>query len=623
MIYSEQTATGITVKIGDRLDTNTAPELRRVLREIPEHTECLTIDLGNTYYVSSAGLRELLIARQRFRENRMKVISVSDSVMKIFKITGFDTILPIMNGNHADFVHLSIRDFLREKSASGGDTAVIRDSKRDWTWRDIDLGSDVLVSRLHEMGVRKGTHVGIAGLNSINFILCFYAIEKLGALAVLMNYSLKPAEISAHIEASDVTCMCIGNLSYGTDKETLSRELLAGTAGLKDIFFFEDIPSEAPENADSMSKPHLPDNVESDDPCMMIFTSGSTGRPKGVILSAYNVLNAADISRKSQNLTNDSVCCNILPLFHIFGLVAGLFASAFADALLVLPKDMHISTLMDTIETNRCTVFHAVPTMFLAILMNKDFDPERLSTLRCTILSGSAATKTQLDLFREKLPKNRFLSSYGLSEMAPVTITDYEDTPEHITDTVGKPMEHIEMKIADLSDGHICAVGETGEILIQGYNLMAGYYKTDIDDQSIDADGWLHTGDLGYLREDGYLHLDGRIKELIIRGGENIMPLDVAQAVSTLPDVKDVKVVGVPSDFYGEEVAACVCLQPDAVFDENEARELLSGKLASFKIPSYFFIFSEFPTLSNGKIDSLSLLEEAKRRAAAFIGSVS
>lgn len=616
MIYSEQTADGIIVKIEDRLDTNTAPELRKVLRDIPDHSGCLTIDLGNTYYVSSAGLRELLIARQRFRENHMKIISVSDSVMDIFQITGFDTILPIENGNHANFVHVSIRDFLKEKSASHSDTAVIRDSKRDWTWRDIDLGSDALASRLREMGVSKGTHVGIVGLNSINFILCFYAIEKLGALAVLMNYSLKPAEIAGHIEASDVTCMCIGNLSYGTDKETLSRELLTG-AGLKDLFFFEDIPAEELINAGSVTGPQfLPDNVEADDPCIMIFTSGSTGRPKGVILSAYNVLNAADISRKSQNLTSDSISCNILPLFHIFGLVAGLFASAFADALLVLPKDMHVSTLMDTIETNRCTVFHSVPTMFLAILMNKNFYPERLSTLRCTILSGSAATKTQLDLFREKLPKNHFLSSYGLSEMAPVTITDYEDTPEHITDTVGKPMKHIEMKIADLSDGHECAAGETGEILIQGYNLMAGYYKTGIDNQSIDADGWLHTGDLGYLREDGYLHLDGRLKELIIRGGENIMPLDVAQAVSTLPGVKDVKVVGVPSDFYGEEVAACICLKPDAVFDENEARTLLSGKLASFKIPSYFFLFSEFPTLSNGKIDSLSVLEEAKRRAA-------
>ena len=617
MIYSEQTSDGILVKIEDRLDTNTSPELRKVIREIPDNTECLTIDLGNTYYVSSAGLRELLIARRRFPQNHMKIISVNDFVMQIFQTTGFDTILPIESGNHANFVHLSIRDFIRRKSASSGDTTVIRDNNKDWTWREIDFGSDAMASRLYKMGIRKGTHVGIVGLNSINFILCFYAIQKLGALSILINYSLKPTEIRNHIEASDVSYMCIGNLSYGTDKESISQELLKDANGLKDIFFFEDIPDDVLVDSEFVHMSQFSTNdVEADDPCIMIFTSGSTGRPKGVILSAYNVLNAADISRRSQHLTNASISCNILPLFHIFGLVAGLFASAFANALLVLPKDMHVSTLLDTIETNRCTVFHSVPTMFLAIITSKDFNPERLSTLRCTILSGAPATQTQLNLFRENFPKNHFLSSYGLSEMAPVTITDYEDTPEHITDTVGKPMEHIELKIADLSDGHKCAIGETGEILIQGYNLMAGYYKTAIDNQSIDADGWLHTGDLGYLRKDGYLHLDGRLKELIIRGGENIMPLDVAQAVSMIPGVKDVKVVGVPSDFYGEEVAACICLKDSSDFDENEARVLLSKKLANFKIPSYFLIFNEFPTLSNGKIDSISILEEAKRRVA-------
>ncbi len=615
MIFSEKTSYGIKVTIDGRLDTNTAPELRKELSSVPDDTELLVIDFGNTVYVSSAGLRELLIARKRFRDDRMKIVSVSDSVMEVFRLTGFDSILPIESGNCADFIHLSIRDFLKEKTAECGDRAVLRSFEKDWTWKEIDLGSTAMAARLQQMGVRKGSHVGIAGLNSVNFILCFYAIQKLGALAILINFNLKPSEIISHVAAGDASFLCIGNLPYRPDRGELSAEILSAGTGLRSIFFFEDIPgTQSVAEGAVCPSGFSAETVEADDPCIMIFTSGSTGKPKGVILSAYNVPNAAEISRRSQNLTSDSISCNILPLFHIFGLVAGLFASAFADALLVLPKDIHVSTLMDTIENNRCTVFHAVPTMFLAILMNRDFLPERLSSLRCTILSGSAATKTQLDLFREKLPENHFLSSYGLSEMAPVTITEYEDTGEHITDTVGKPMEHIEMKISALSDGHECAVGETGEILIQGYNLMAGYYKTDLDSQSIDRDGWLHTGDLGYLREDGYLHLDGRLKELIIRGGENIMPQDVAQAVSALPGISDVKVV--PSDFYGEEVAACIVLKSGAEFDEAEAKAILSGRIAAFKIPSYFFIFSEFPMLSNGKLDSLAIAGEAKRRAA-------
>lgn len=621
MIISEQIPGGIRVKVEGRLDTGTAPELRRVLSAVPDDTEVLTVDLGNTYYVSSAGLRELLIARKRFRGDRMRVVSVSEGVKEIFHTTGFDTLFPVESGAGGDFIQLSIRDFLKKKTAEHGNATVIRDAERDWTWHDLDFGSTALAARLYEMGVRKGTHVGLAGLNSVNFILCFYAVEKLGALAVLVNFNLKPVEIRAHIETGDVTVMCIGNLSYGADREHLRSELLGGETCLKDIFFFEDTPAaDTVKAGEGIPEDFLPNGVEADDACLMIFTSGSTGRPKGVILSAYNVLNASEISRRSQNLTKDSVCCNILPFFHIFGIVAGLFASAFADALLVLPKDVHSASLIDAIEKNGCTVFHAVPAMFLAILMNKEFRPDRLSTLRCTILSGSAATRTQLEMFHEKLPQNHFLSSYGLSEMAPVTITDYSDSFEHVTDTVGKPMEHIEMKIASLSDGHECAVGETGEILLQGYNLMTGYYKTDLDSQAIDQDGWLHTGDLGYLRQDGYLHLDGRLKELIIRGGENIMPQDVAQAVSTLPGVADVKVVGVPSDFYGEEVAACLYLEPDAVFNESGVRALLSDKLANFKMPTYFFIFSEFPKLSNGKLDSLAIAAEARRRAEVVQG---
>ncbi len=617
MIFSEQIPGGIRIRVDGRLDTSTSPEFRKVLNSLPDDTEVLTVDLANTSYVSSAGLRELLVARKRFRDDRMRVVSANESILDIFKTTGFDTLFPVESGDNGDFVQLSIRDFLKKKATENGDSVAVRDTAGDWTWHNLDRGSAVLAAHLYEIGVRKGSHVGLAGLNSVNLIMCFYAIEKLGAIAVLVNFNLKPIEIKSYIGNGDITVMCIGRQPYVTDREHFKRELLDEKDCLKDIFFFEDIPAgDLIKAGEGLSEDFLPQSVEADDACLMIFTSGSTGRPKGVLLSAYNVLNASEISRRSQNLTRDSICCNILPFFHIFGIVAGLFASAFANALLVLPKDMHSSSLIDAIEKNSCTVFHAVPTMFLAILMNKEFRPERLATLRCTILSGSSATQSQLEMFSEKLPNNHFLSSYGLSEMAPVTITDYSDSFEHITNTVGKPMEHIEMKIVALSDGHECAVGETGEILLQGYNLMTGYYKIDIDSQAIDQDGWLHTGDLGYIRQDGYLHLDGRIKELIIRGGENIMPQDVAQAVSKLPGVADVKVVGVPSDFYGEEVAACLYLEPGAVFDESKARVLLSEKLADYKIPTYYFVFSEFPKLSNGKLDSLAITEEAKRRAA-------
>ena len=201
--------------------------------------------------------------------------------------------------------------------------------------------------------------------------------------------------------------------------------------------------------------------------------------------------------------------------------------------------------------------------------------------------------------------------AYGLSEMAPVSVTLYGDSMEHILHTVGKPVENIRIKIIDRETGRTLETGESGEILVQGFNLMTGYYKLPIDDQAIDDEGWLHTGDMGYLTEDGYLCLSGRYKELIIRGGENIMPAEVESAVTEIDDVVGAKVIGIPSDFFGEEVCACVTLREGSVFDEEKAKAFLADKLAKYKIPRYFLIFDVFPSLGSGKVDTVSLRQEA------------
>ena len=249
--------------------------------------------------------------------------------------------------------------------------------------------------------------------------------------------------------------------------------------------------------------------------------------------------------------------------------------------------------------------------MLLAMMNNKGFTPEKLKSLRCTIISGAAATEAQIKMFREMLPNDHFLASYGLSEMAPVSITKYDDTDEHLLHTVGKPVENIEIQIRDTKTGEVCPTGVSGEVLVQGFNQMTGYYKVSLDMQSIDMDGWLHTGDLGMMNEDGYLSLSGRLKELIIRGGENIMPGEVEAAISELDMIDNVKVIGVPSDFFGEEVGACILLKEGAAWDEEAVKKELSKRLAKFKIPSYFVLYDEFPMLGTGKIDSVSLKEDA------------
>lgn len=234
------------------------------------------------------------------------------------------------------------------------------------------------------------------------------------------------------------------------------------------------------------------------------------------------------------------------------------------------------------------------------------------------MLAGAPTSPAQMEHMQEMMPGNHFMQVYGLSEIAPATITGYGDTQDHLLNTVGKPVICCELMIKDINTGRECAPGEMGEILIKGFNMMLGYYKLPYHSQPIDKDGWLHSGDLGVITEDGYLKISGRLKELIIRGGENIVPNEIADAVARLDAVKDVKVVGVPSEFYGEEVAACIRLQEGAVFDEDEAREQLSEDLAKYKIPAYFFCYDSFPTLPSGKLDSVRLKKEAAEKAAVL-----
>ena len=243
-----------------------------------------------------------------------------------------------------------------------------------------------------------------------------------------------------------------------------------------------------------------------------------------------------------------------------------------------------------------------------------------MSSLRSTILAGASASAPQIEMLREKFPNNHFGISYGLSEMAPVTITEYEDTVEHITTTVGKPVENIEIFIRNIVTDGKCDIGSEGEILVRGHNLMCYYYKMDLDQQSIDEDGWLHTGDLGYIDNNGYVHFVGRIKELIIRGGENIYPNEIASVISNEDEIADVKVMGAPDDFWGETVEAAIILKQGTTFDSESFKEKLRTKLAKHKIPDHFFIYEQFPLLANGKIDAVNLKKEIAEKVRLVKG---
>ncbi|MCR5346880.1 MAG: fatty acid--CoA ligase family protein [Fretibacterium sp.] len=356
--------------------------------------------------------------------------------------------------------------------------------------------------------------------------------------------------------------------------------------------------------------------IMSDDVCVMIFTSGSTGTPKGVLLSAFNLFNSSNYCVENIHMTEDDKMCTILPLFHIFGLTAALLASIISGASLVLPRSVKPDELMSVISSEKCTILHSVPTVLLRLVNAPGFSTELVSSLRASYLSGAPVSESQLQMLMGKFPNNHFLRRYGLSEMTPVSATDFDDDIDHTLKTVGKPLDGTDVRIKDMEKGQFCPTGVQGEIIVQGRNMMCSYYKLPVEKQPFDKEGFLHTGDLGFLDEDGYLHFTGRAKELIIRGGENIMPNEVASAISAHENVVDAKVIGVPDETYGEAVSAAVVLKTGASFDENEMRDFLMSKLAKYKIPTYFFVYDRLPALANGKIDAVSLKKEIIDRIA-------
>ncbi|MBO4898872.1 MAG: AMP-binding protein [Lachnospiraceae bacterium] len=604
-----------------RIDTNTSAELRTALSGIYEKARKVLIDFREVAYISSAGLRELLVCRKRYQKDAMSVENVSPAVYEIFETTGFDTIIPLKKAERdmSTYVQMSIKQFLASKVSENPDKVVLVGECGEYTWKDIDKGSQILADDLARMGVGPRSHVGLCGLNSVNWILAFYALQKLGAMSMLINPNQRAVEIASVAKVGDIATLIYGELPEMGDDEDNFLGAIRDAEGSPVKSFFSirnsiDIKTRFDEYDAVAGK--YKEHVEADDPCVVIFTSGSTGRPKGVLLSSYNILNAASGNCEDQTINPDDRTCLILPLFHIFGLVAGLLANGMADSTIYIPKDIRTGTLLELISSRKCTIFHSVPTMLIALMNNQDFQPEKLASLRCTIISGAAATESQILMFQKAMPNNHFLSSYGLSEMAPVSITPYDDTNDHVLHTVGKPVRHINIKIRNMETGEDCLVGESGEILVQGFNLMTGYYKVPIEDQSIDDEGWLHTGDLGYMTEDGYVCLSGRLKELIIRGGENIMPGEVESAISACDIIDNVKVIGVPSDFFGEEVGACIKLKPGCVFDEDKMREELKVRLAKFKIPQYFLVYDAFPMLGTGKIDTVTLKKDALAKLA-------
>lgn len=610
------------VAVSGRVDASTYLDLQAIVDGLAADVNCVTFDFRDVEYISSAGLRVVMAAGKKYGARNVIITNVVPVVFETFHMAGYDGVFEIQEAGEevASYIRYSYKDLLASKCEKSPDTPILKHLGVTYTWADLEACAQICAYDLFRLGVRKGSHVAICSANSANWIICFFAVQKLGAVACLMNFNYSEQEIVNAAKVGDITHLCVGEANACDDFASfVARINSCDDSPIEQVYDISKGISFKDRLREYASVKGLFDaKVESDDICVMIYTSGSTGVPKGVLLSAYNVLNAADSMAATMGMTSSDRLCLILPLFHIFGLNPCLSSCLLRDSLIIIPDSMKTNVILSTIEENRCTLFHSVPTMVLALMANKDFASSRVSSLRATILAGAAATEAQVMRMGEMFPNNHFICSYGLSEMAPVSMTAIDDTIEHVATTVGKPLGNIRIKVVDTETGADLPAGVSGEIMVEGFNLMTCYYKAAIELQAVDGSGWLQTGDLGFLDEDGYLHLTGRAKELIIRGGENIMPSEVAEAISEFPGVADVKVQGVPDDFYGEVVGASVVMANGEKLDSARLKEFLATRIAKFKIPAFVFQFDAFPLLSNGKVDAITLKKLMNDKVAAL-----
>ena len=606
--------------IEGRIDARTCHILHAHVRQYDFFTYSnVLFDFTNVEHVTSAGMREFLVLKKRLPyPDQLKIVNVHDRVYKVFKTTGMDELLdvsPASSDLKPLHIHMSFKALLSKKMEEVPNKPFVVYKGRSYTWTDIEKASQIIAMDLYKQGVRRGHHVALCGSNSVNWIFTFFAIQKLGAVAMLVNFNLKRHEIIQLSQIGDISHFCMGEMPDA--KEGFETAILGVDSNIRHICRVDD-SVDFTQRFDEYDQTagRFQYRVESDDAAVVIFSSGSTGKPKGVILSSYSVLNAAEATANNTRLCAEDKNCQILPLFHIFGFTGCLFACALKDATIYIPDNLRTETILETIEREQCTILHSVPTMMLAIVNNKEFRSDRVASVRCSLLGGAATTEPQFLLFKEKFPNNHVISAYGLSELAIATESTYDDTIEHVTRTIGRPLGDTEVSVRSLDGGRECKRdgSETGEICLRGSFMMLCYYKLGLDNQAIDADGWLHTGDLGYLDQEGYVHLSGRSKEIIIRGGENIIPNEIATAISEHEGIGDVKVMGVPDDFFGETVAAAMLLKDGYTFDEAEMREFLRSRLAKYKIPAYFEVYEQFPYLASGKVDGITLKKDFIQR---------
>ena len=505
-----------------------------------------------------------------------------------------------------------------------------------YTYRQFNDACRLLAKGLLRLGIKKGDNISIWAYNVPEWVLLQFASAKIGAILVTVNTSYKSAELEYILNQSDSTSLfMVGSFKESDYVDVLSGvvpELATSQPGalsspklpfLKNVIF---IGSETPAgmlNFDSIIKlgEGVPDAelaaVEATLNCHetinMQYTSGTTGFPKGVMLTHSNIVNNGFNIGECMKFSEKDRLCIPVPFFHCFGCVLAVMASVTHGTTMVPVEIFDPLKVLQTIEKEKCTAVHGVPTMFIAELEHPEFSTFDLTTLRTGIMAGSNCPIEVMKKVNSDMHASEITIAYGQTESSPViTQTRTDDAIELRVATVGRSLPDVEVKIVDIETGETLPPGKQGELCTRGYHVMKGYYKMpDETARAIDSENWLHTGDLAIMDDHGYCKITGRIKNMIIRGGENIYPREIEEFLYTHPKVSDIQVYGVPDKKYGEQVMAAIILKKGMTMSEEEVREFCKGKIANYKIPKYVKFVDSYPMTASGKIQKFKMREMA------------
>jgi fatty-acyl-CoA synthase len=531
----------------------------------------------------------------------------------------------------------TLGDWLEYWAAETPDNEYIVYSDRDlrFTWSAFNQRVDNMAKGLLAIGVTKGAHVGIWAQNVPDWLTFLYASAKIGAVAVTVNTSYKAHELAFILENSDMHTLCITDGVSGNDYveivNNLIPELKTTQRGklnserfpeLKNLIYIGQEKHRGMYNTAEMLLlgSNLPDDellrikkaVNCHDVVNMQYTSGTTGFPKGVMLSHHNIANNGYLTGEHMKFTQKDKLCVCVPLFHCFGVVLATMNCLTHGSVQVMVEKFDPLITLASIHKERCTALYGVPTMFIAELNHPMFNIFDMSSLRTGIMAGALCPVELMRKVNEKMFMD-ITSVYGLTETSPgMTQTRVDDSFEIRCTTVGRAFEFTEVAIIDPATGEICEDGVQGEVCCRGYNVMKGYYKNaEATAQVIDKNGFLHSGDLGVKDENANYSITGRIKDMIIRGGENISPREIEEFLYHMPGVKDAQVVAVASPRYGEDVGVFIIPHDEAEITAEDVRDFCKDKIARYKIPRYIFFLNEYPLTGSGKIQKFKLREMA------------